>query len=541
MKSIFIQIRNVGVKSKFYLIGSIITGVLWFLVELSFIYVIQVFLVAIDIMSLSQISNKLPVPETKGGAILLLIAFGTTRAIVYGLKLYFASRAQVAFLCEKRKEVAEIALSAKVVNMEKSLSVFTEFSNQAGIAVYNLTLLMSILFSAALYLFIGLYMAPIEMLIGILLMSLMVLPFKKINQIIEIIGQELSFEWVKINKRLINGIKNNFFLKVYALIGSEILFTKNSLAKYEEDFEKYSISSAILNSLPMFIGVIVLSLITFLSISHIKTEPVQLIAFFYIFIRLAQSGSEISSVYSQIKINREGFNNLINYLEGAGKSVRLKEKYEVDHISEIELIDVCFSYHEKQILNSVSMSLSKGSFLLIKGKSGTGKSTLVEMILGILEPTSGMVLINKKASRDYDIAWGDLLGYVGPDPFLINGSILENLSYGSMCGRDIDVMVDVLEGVGLLEIIGKANLKNENEFKNVQDLSTGQKQRISIARALLRKPKLLVLDEAFANLDIVSEAKIMNFIRTTYPELIIIAVSHRGEMDSVATKRIELG
>ncbi len=164
----------------------------------------------------------------------------------------------------------------------------------------------------------------------------------------------------------------------------------------------------------------------------------------------------------------------------------------------------------------------------IVGPNGCGKSTLLAIILGALNPTSGKVLINEANSRKFMNHNSQSIGFVGAEPYLIHGTILENLTYGISRKYLDDEIWQVLRIVRLDEFVKElpddlGHIIQENG----EGLSSGQKQRITIARAFLRKPSLLILDEPTANLDDVSESCICNALYDLKGKCTVIIVSHK--------------
>lgn len=198
--------------------------------------------------------------------------------------------------------------------------------------------------------------------------------------------------------------------------------------------------------------------------------------------------------------------------------------------SEVRLDDICFSYgaHLPLVIDHLSMTLAAGEITAVAGPSGAGKSTIADIINGLLTPDSGRVLVNgvelePRTTR----AWRGRVGYVGPDTLLFHGSVRANLQWAQPAATDDDLKealaLAAAEFVhtlprGLDTVIGDRGML----------LSNGQRQRIALARALLRKPSLLILDEATNSLDLENEQRILEAIERLKGRTTIFILGHRG-------------
>lgn len=199
--------------------------------------------------------------------------------------------------------------------------------------------------------------------------------------------------------------------------------------------------------------------------------------------------------------------------------------------AKINVQDVTFSYenNEAKVLTNVNLEISEGEWIAIVGPSGAGKTTLVDLILGILKPSEGLVLVSGLDAEVAVSKWPGMVSYVPQDIFLNQGSIEQNIALG-VDPRDLDheTIVECLNRVGL------KNLISENEFGTKRDigelgsrLSGGQRQRLGIARALYTKPRLLILDEATSSLDTKSEKTIIDCLNELRGDVTIISIAHR--------------
>jgi len=196
---------------------------------------------------------------------------------------------------------------------------------------------------------------------------------------------------------------------------------------------------------------------------------------------------------------------------------------------------VGFGYGNQVILNNVSLEIPSRTFTSIIGPSGAGKTTLVDLITGLFQPTSGKVLIDGIPLPEIDLqSWRHQIGYVPQDTILLHDSIFNNVTLGepSLTAADVEY---ALQAAGAWDFVtempeGMHTLVGERGTR----LSGGQRQRIAIARAMVHRPRLLILDEATSALDPESEASICQTLRGLRGQLTILAISHQTALVEVS-------
>lgn len=199
-----------------------------------------------------------------------------------------------------------------------------------------------------------------------------------------------------------------------------------------------------------------------------------------------------------------------------------------DFKSKIRYNNVSFSYNAAPVLNNISLEIEKGKTVALVGQSGSGKTTLVDLLPRFWDVTSGEITIDRKDLRNLKIKdLRNLIGYVNQEPILFNGSFFENIAFG---------MEDPTEE----EVVRAAKIANAHDFimetekgyqTNIGDrgdkLSGGQKQRISIARAVMKNPPVLILDEATSSLDTESERLVQNALENLMRNRTSLVIAHR--------------
>ena len=191
--------------------------------------------------------------------------------------------------------------------------------------------------------------------------------------------------------------------------------------------------------------------------------------------------------------------------------------------------NVDFRYGNRELtLEDISFTISKGEKIAIVGESGSGKTTLAKLLLRFYEPERGSILLNGGDVKELDLyALRRAVAYVDQNTFLFSDTIKNNLKLGNAEATDAEIE-QVCKISRADEFIGKLPLGYDTPLdENGMNLSGGQRQRLAIARALLKKPQLLILDEATSNLDTITEASIKNTISQVNSDTTCMIIAHR--------------
>ncbi|HAX73560.1 MAG TPA: ABC transporter ATP-binding protein [Firmicutes bacterium] len=268
------------------------------------------------------------------------------------------------------------------------------------------------------------------------------------------------------------------------------------------------------------------TLVLFITFSSQFFEPIRTIARLLTEFQDAQAAAE--RIMSLINTESDIVDRP-DVIEKYGSTGALKKENWESLKGDIELVNVGFKYKNgEKVLEDMNLHIKPGESIAIVGPTGGGKSTIVNLICRFYEPTSGQILIDGIDYRERTQEWlHSNLGYVLQTPHLFSGSIKDNIKYGKLDATDE-------------EIIKAAKLVNAHEFiMNFADgydtvvgeggagLSTGQKQLVSFARALISNPAILVLDEATASIDIETEKLIQDAIQTMLKDRTSFIIAHR--------------
>lgn len=363
-------------------------------------------------------------------------------------------------------------------------------------------------------------------LIGIILLLLL----KKRAKSSNVIGEKLSKSSKNMYSSTIRQMDGMKTIKSFNMEENNIeLFKKvtdNVAMRYIDAIKSYADVKFLFD-----IGsVIILSIMVFILIEIMSIPTAELLILLFLFVRMIPRFSIIQRSYQNFINILPSFTTFMNLKKSCNDAVELKPKTDKIHLNdEIMLKNVSFAYNNSIFsIQDLNIKIKARKTTAIVGPSGAGKSTIIDMIMGFIKPVSGQVLIDKiPVSSENLHSWRDKIGYVAQDTFLFNDTIHNNLLLANPDSTEEDI-IEALKLASAQEFTFKLpqGIDTEVGDRGVL-LSGGEKQRLALARALLRKPSILILDEATSNLDSENEMKILDSIEKLHGDITILIIAHR--------------
>ncbi|MDA9043192.1 ABC transporter ATP-binding protein/permease [Pseudomonadales bacterium] len=355
-----------------------------------------------------------------------------------------------------------------------------------------------------------------------------------------IFGKRIKKTGSEINKfqiKTIAGVNEAITgFKEIRVLGKEDYFHEN-VAKMAFNYAKSYTSVQVLSSASRyileFILILFIVMMVLLSIYSDK-DLLMLVPTLTVFgvasLRLMPAANTFSEGLSQLRFGYNSTNILYNDLVNSEKINASKFAPEVTSIfKEIKLDDVSFSYGVNTVFENVSLTISRGDSIGIIGSTGSGKTTLINLMLGLLTPSLGNIILNNVTIEDNSNPLKGISAYIPQNIFLVDDSVKKNVALGILEDEiDEEKVFMSLKAARLLDLVnalpdGIETIIGENGNK----LSGGQRQRLSLARAFYYNRQLLIMDEATSALDNVTEQEIAKELKALDGKITTIIVAHR--------------
>lgn len=368
-----------------------------------------------------------------------------------------------------------------------------------------------------------------------------------LNKKIYASGETQLFAFKDIFRMLTEQLSSIKMIKSYAAED----YYANQLDKVGITLENQTIKMARINGVPQFTytvgAVIAFSLLFYFSFTWLQVSVATLLLLLFIFSRLLPQISGIQTSFQQLLHNIPAFTDVKNMLDNCSKAAESENKLmrdtpKIKQCIRVENLSFKYPAKEKAIIENLSFYIEKNQTVAFSGASGTGKSTLADLVAGLLKPTSGTIYCDQQPLvDDVRLAWRRHIAYVTQEVHLFNDSLRNNLTWVSQVDVSDEQIWHALEMAAAKNFVEKLpdGLDSMLGDRGVR-LSGGERQRLAIARALISDAQLLILDEATSALDHENEVKIKEALKLLHGTMTIILIAHRKTTIAHVDQVIEL-
>lgn len=424
-------------------------------------------------------------------------------------------------------------LKSSVPSLVKNLNLIQNFVvniDQFAILVTEITILFTF------FLFLFFYNSYISFILILIISTLSFIYLKIFLPIHGLSGKERQVSTQNLFNTFVDSIKAVKDIKIF---GTEKYFIDKfnfSSITFCESFRKHEFTSSIPKVLiEFFLVVIFMSTVAVMYALNYKTNEIiiYLSLFAFIGFKFIPSINKIIFSITHLKFYMPLSKVIIKDLNLKEHNFFLKQKKIIKYNHEINIQNLSFSYNNTSnyILKNINLKIKKNEVIGIIGETGSGKSTFINIILGLLKPTKGQILIDDELVNLNSLAWRAKIGFVSQKINLLNNTIENNV----LLGRDVEKFKNNI--VKSLKISQSYNfLKKYKNFLNYKigedgnKLSGGQAQRLAIARSVLENPDILIFDEPTSSLDKITEDKLIRSLKILVKNKTVIISSHNNNI-----------
>lgn len=429
--------------------------------------------------------------------------------------------ADLSYFSKERKGDLISKVTSDVKEVEYGVLGFLDIAFKDPInMVLNLSLLFMISFK--LTLFILLMMGLISIIIGVIGKTLKRQSLQgqsKLGKLISLLEETIT------GIRIIKGFNNQkFMMQKFSILNKEYFKTMNSIIRRRD----------LSSPLTEVLIIIVICIVLWFGGHMVLTKQISsevFIGFMVIFFLLIEPAKRISNAWYNVQKGLASFDRIEQILLTQSTVTEIHQPTPIkEFTSTIEFNNVVFAYNNydnKQVIKGINLKIEKGKMIALVGLSGSGKTTLADLLCRFYDVTGGKITIDGVDLKDLNLKdFRNLLGIVSQDAILFNDTIYSNICFGM--DFNIDKVIEAAKVANCHEFISAL----PDQYNTVigdrgQNLSGGERQRLTIARAVLRNPSILVLDEATSSLDSESEKLVQDALFKLMKNRTSIVIAHR--------------
>ena len=357
-------------------------------------------------------------------------------------------------------------------------------------------------------------------------------PIRKIGKSIRKITYTIQNEIAVFSNVLAESIKGIRQVKAYSRENYEKQRAFETISFIQKYFTKSAFISNRLSPLMEFIGSLAVALSIYAGGVFVLNESMttgQFMSFLVSLLLAYQPVKALGNLNISVQEGLAGAERIFKLLDTSEKNMEnISPKKTIDLDGDIVFKDVSFAYNDNTVLDKISLRIPKGKKVALVGLSGSGKSTIANIILRLYDNYSGSILINSKDIKELDLTdVRNSVSIVTQETILFNESIFNNIKYGNLKATDEEISL-VAKNAGVNSFSEELDQKLHTVIgENGVKLSGGQRQRIAIARALIKDAPLLIMDEATSSLDNITENKIHETINSLMNNKTKLIIAHR--------------
>ncbi len=338
---------------------------------------------------------------------------------------------------------------------------------------------------------------------------------------------------------MFNNFKNFKIINKNSLFINEISYSVENLFKSEI---RLSIVKAIVRNLyePVLI-ILALLLIYYFYTSLTFFQFSELGALFLIFSRIFSRFGTMVQAANKFYLGKSSLIAINEQERSSFENKEISSGQNILKIDDIEFKNCYFSYGDKNVFSNLNFKIKKGTICSIYGKSGSGKTTIADLLVGLINIKDGEILLNSQNMKNFNIlSLRQKIGYVTQDSYLFNGSLRYNISLSNDNDKDKDIS-SILEMLELKSLFldEKINL-DKNIYDKALNISGGQKQRILIAREMHKKPDVIIFDETLSQLHKDIRLRVFDIVKKLNPQITILNLTHNDEFKKISEQVLEI-
>jgi len=413
---------------------------------------------------------------------------------------------------------------------------------QASAAYLNGTRTVSLLIEAVVYAAVALSVsweaAVMALAVGVLIMG----GFGRLIRWSRHIGKQQTEVMSNLSGRMADTLQSAKALKAMGITDRAGAVLESQTARLNKVLRREVFSSEALGALyePVIVAFVAVGL--YLAVGILDLPLANVLVLMLLLVKVLSSLGKVQRSYQKMVTGESAYWSMLRTIESAVQAKEPSPKGQRLWLErELEFDSVSFGFGDKPVLRNLNLKLPAGSFTTLIGPSGVGKSTVLDIITGLIQPEQGEVRVDGTPLPSGDLLhWRRQIGYVPQETLLLHDTVLHNVTLGDPALDEVDAE-QALRDAGAWELVaampqGLYTLLGERGGR----LSGGQRQRLCIARALVRRPRLLILDEPTSALDPESESAVCDTLAGLRGRMTILAVSHQTELTAISERVLRL-